>query len=136
MNFLEAVKSGFRSYVGFSGRAIRSDYWYWQLFVAILLVPLGIVDQVLNPGTEMGFMSYVNMIAVFALVLPTIAVSVRRLQDIDRAGWWALLLLTGVGAIVLIVWACQAGTQGHNRFGENVAKLKFDASSMKLAPTR
>jgi len=117
MNFFEAISSGFRNYVNFSGRAVRSEYWYWHLFVIVVLVPLGVVDEMLNPGRQMGFISYVNMIACFGFILPTIAVEVRRLHDIDQPGWWVLLALTGVGTIVLIVWACQRGTQGPNRFG-------------------
>jgi uncharacterized membrane protein YhaH (DUF805 family) len=65
----------------------------------------------------MGLFSYLDMIVVFALVLPTVAVWVRRLHDLDRAGWWALLSLTGIGAIVLLVWASERGTQGPNPFG-------------------
>jgi uncharacterized membrane protein YhaH (DUF805 family) len=117
MNFLEAISSGFRNYVDFSGRAVRSEYWYWYLFITIVLVPLCIIDQMLNPGTQMGLLSYVAMVATLGSVLPTIAVGVRRLYDIDQPGWWVLLLLTGAGAIVLIVWACQRGTLGANRFG-------------------
>jgi uncharacterized membrane protein YhaH (DUF805 family) len=80
MNFFEAISSGFRHYVDFLGRAVRSQYWYWHLFVAIVLVPLGIVDQMLNPGAQMGLLSYVNMIVTFSLVLPTIAVGVLSLR--------------------------------------------------------
>ena len=117
MNFFEAIISGFRNYVGVSGRAVRSQYWYWDLFVVIVLVPLGIIDETLYPGAQMGLFSYVNMIVVAALILPSIAIGVRRLHDIDQTGWWALLALTVVGAVVLLVLACQRGTQGPNRFG-------------------
>jgi uncharacterized membrane protein YhaH (DUF805 family) len=117
MNVLEAISSGFRNYVNFSGRAIRSEYWYWTLFVIIVVGVFGVVDELLYPGVQMGAFSVVNMIVSLGLVLPGLAVSVRRLHDIDRTGWWLLLGFTVIGAFVLIYWACQRGTLGPNRFG-------------------
>ena len=117
MNFLEAISSGFRNYVNFSGRAIRSEFWYWTLFVFVLVGVLGIIDQRLNPGVSMGAFSILNALVSLALFLPGLAVSIRRLHDIDRTGWWLLLGFTVIGAFVLIYWACQRGTPGPNRFG-------------------
>jgi uncharacterized membrane protein YhaH (DUF805 family) len=117
MNFFDAIKSGFHNYVNFSGRAVRSEYWYWTLFVIVLVGVLGVVDQMLNPGARMGAFSVLNGLVSLALILPGIAVSVRRLHDIDRTGWWLLLGFTVIGALVLIYWACQRGTSGPNRFG-------------------
>jgi uncharacterized membrane protein YhaH (DUF805 family) len=117
MNFFEAVTSGFRNYVNFSGRAIRSEFWYWTLFSVVVSVVLGLIDQRLNPGAQFGAFSFVNMIVLLALFLPSLAVSVRRLHDIDRTGWWILLDLTAIGTLVLIYWACLRGTVGANRFG-------------------
>jgi len=117
MNLVEAVSSGFRNYVNFSGRAIRSEYWYWTLVVTIVVVVLGVIDERLYPGAQMGAFSYVNMIVTLALIVPGLAMSVRRLHDIDRTGWWLLLAFTVIGAFVLIYWACLRGTLGPNRFG-------------------
>jgi uncharacterized membrane protein YhaH (DUF805 family) len=117
MNLLEAIKSGFSNYVNFSGRAIRSEYWYWTLFVFVLVGVLGIIDEWLNPGLSMGAFSIFNGLVSLALFLPGLAVSVRRLHDIDRTGWWLLLSFTVIGIVLLIVWACQPGTPGPNRFG-------------------
>ena len=117
MNFLDAIKSGFSNYVNFSGRAIRSEYWYWTLFVFVLVGVLGIIDEWLNPGLSMGAFSIFNGLVSLALFLPGLAVSVRRLHDIDRTGWWLLLSFTVIGIVLLIVWACQPGTSGPNRFG-------------------
>ena len=118
MNFFEAIKSSVRNYANFSGRANRSEYWYWTLPVVIINVVLGIVDESLNPGTEFGALSWVTMIVFLASILPTLGVSIRRLHDIDRSGWWFLLWFTLVGGLVLIYWACQPGTAGPNPFGE------------------
>src|SRR4051812_7527920 len=116
MNLVEAISSGFRNYVNFSGRAIRSEYWYWTLFETVVIVVFGVIDEWLYPGDQMGPFSYVDMIVVLGLILPSVAVAVRRLHDIDRTGWWLLLGLTVIGAFVLIYWACLPGTPGPNRF--------------------
>jgi uncharacterized membrane protein YhaH (DUF805 family) len=118
MNFFEAVESNLRNYATFSGRATRSEFWYWTLPVVIINVVLGIVDERLSPGTEFGALSWVTMIFFLVSLIPTLAVSIRRLHDIDRSGWWFLLWFTLVGGFVLIYWACQPGTAGSNSFGE------------------
>jgi len=118
MNFGEAISSCFRNYANFSGRAVRSEYWYWYLFVAIVLIVFGAIDEWLHPGPlNIGPFSYVNIAVVLALILPSLAVSVRRLHDIDRTGWWVLIGATVIGTLVLIYWACRPGTSGSNRFG-------------------
>ena len=117
MSFIEAISSGFRSYVNFSGRALRSEYWYWALFLTVVIVPLGVIDEVLYPGEQIGPFSWINGIVVLALILPSIAVFVRRLHDIDRTGWWYFITFTGIGTFILLYWACVRGTPGPNRFG-------------------
>jgi uncharacterized membrane protein YhaH (DUF805 family) len=110
MNFTQAVQSGFNNYATFTGRAARSEYWYWALFSFIVQVAGALIDGALD-------IKVVEAIVALALLLPSIGMSVRRLHDIDRTGWWVLLAFTGVGAILLIVWACFKGTDGPNRFG-------------------
>jgi uncharacterized membrane protein YhaH (DUF805 family) len=111
MNFTQAISSGFSNYVNFAGRAIRSEYWYWVLFVLLGSIAARIIDAVLGIGLF-------NSIFGLAVLLPSIAVGVRRLHDLDRSGWWLLLdLIPLIGWIVLIVWFCGRGTPGANRFG-------------------
>ena len=117
MSFVEAISSCFRNYASFSDRAVRSEYWYWYLFAAIVLIVFGAIDKSLYPGLAMGPFSYVSMAVGLALILPSLAVSVRRLHDIDRTGWWVLIGPTFIGTLVLIYWACLPGTSGSNRFG-------------------
>jgi uncharacterized membrane protein YhaH (DUF805 family) len=111
MGFGDAIKSGFSNYVNFSDRACRSEYWYWVLFVFIGYIVTSIIDRVIGyPVTYFLFS--------LAIVIPGIAIGIRRLHDLDRSGWWLLLgLIPLVGAIILIVWFCGQGTQGPNRFG-------------------
>ena len=116
MNFLEAVQSGFRNYVNFSGRAVRSEFWFWILFTIVGGLATAILDYALIPS----WVTYFSFAGVFdiATLLPGIAVAARRLHDTDRSGWWLLLFLVPLfGTIVLLYWWCSKGTRGYNRFG-------------------
>lgn len=111
MNFTEAVQSGFSNYVNFQGRSTRSEYWYWVLFVIVCMIVAQLIDLAIG-------LHVVYPIFVLAIVLPGLAVSVRRLHDLDRSGWFVLLpVIPVVGAIILIYWHCQPGSAGVNRFG-------------------
>jgi uncharacterized membrane protein YhaH (DUF805 family) len=114
MNFPQAIASGFRNYVTFSGRASRSEYWYWVLFTIIGGIATLILDHAAFADSD-----YLPLNSIFNLVcfLPSLAVAVRRLHDIGRTGWWLLISLTIIGIIVLIVWACQKSDPGPNAYG-------------------
>jgi len=116
MGFKEAISYCFRNYLGFNGRAARSEYWYWTLFVTLLVIVTLLIDLTVFGFNTTG-VNPMTSIAVLATLLPSIAVSIRRLHDIDRTGWWVLLGLSGIGEIVLLVCACMRGTVGANRFG-------------------
>ena len=115
MSFVDAIKSGFSNYVTFGGRAIRSEYWYWVLFVILAEIVTAIIDY--------GILGYQITTSLFGLAvfLPGLAVSIRRLHDLDRTGWWIFIgLIPLIGAILLIVWYCGRGTVGANRFGPDL----------------
>ncbi|KAA0597179.1 uncharacterized membrane protein YhaH (DUF805 family) [Azospirillum lipoferum] len=115
MGFVDAIKSVFSQYVGFSGRAMRSEYWYWVLFSVLVSIITSILDAIL-----VGFdgASPLNSIVNLVLLLPGLAVSVRRLHDIGRSGWWLLLgVVPLIGWLVLIIWAATKGDATENRFG-------------------
>ena len=115
MNFGQAIASGFRNYIGFEGRACRSEFWFWILFTFIAGIVTAILDWVLFADNEL---SPINTLFNLAVLLPSIAVQIRRLHDINRTGWWWLLWFVPiVGWIVLIVWAIQRGDETNNRFG-------------------
>ena len=114
MNFLEAIKSGFSHYVTFSGRAIRSEYWYWALFALLG----GLATEILDAGIfATQAPTPLNSVFYLLTILPSLAISVRRLHDIDRTGWWVLITFSLIGVFLLIYWACKRGTPGPNRFG-------------------
>jgi uncharacterized membrane protein YhaH (DUF805 family) len=114
MGFGEAISSGLSKYATFSGRAPRSEYWYWTLFAIILSIIAAVIDAVVFP--RMG-LKPVGTIVSLGLLLPGIAVSVRRLHDLDRTGWWFLIAFTIIGLILLLIWDCMKGTTGPNRYG-------------------
>lgn len=118
MNFIEAIGSGFANYVNFSGRAARSEYWLWILFTVLGGVATRILDASLL-GHDEVIDSPLNIIFNVVIFLPSLAFGARRLQDIDRAGWWGLIILTIIGIFVFIYWACLEGTAGPNRFGSD-----------------
>lgn len=115
MDFITAVKTCLGKYATFQGRACRSEYWYFTLFNFIL----GMIANVIA-AASLGVLAVLPVILMIGLLLPGVAVLVRRLHDTDRSGWWWLILLVPlVGVILLIVWFCKQGTVGANRFGED-----------------
>jgi uncharacterized membrane protein YhaH (DUF805 family) len=115
MNFWQAIWSGYYNYAKFSGRAIRSEYWFWVLFTVIGGLATGSLDYALFPDVTGA--SPLNGVFELVTFLPSLGMSIRRLHDIDRSGWWVLIALTFVGLFVLLYWACRKGTPGPNRFG-------------------
>ena len=114
MGFGDAINTVFGKYASFGGRAVRSEYWFWVLFTVIVLIVLNIIQfAVWDVGG-----SVLLLLFELATLIPSIAVACRRLHDTDRSGWWQLLaFIPIVGFIILLVWYCQPGTQGANRFG-------------------
>jgi uncharacterized membrane protein YhaH (DUF805 family) len=114
MNFGEAIKSGFNKYVTFSGRACRSEFWYWTLFAILVAIAAIIIDRELV-DSDTGLVQPLTSLALF---LPGLAVTIRRLHDVDRSGWWFLIAFTIIGLLFpLLIWDCTKGTTGANRFG-------------------
>jgi uncharacterized membrane protein YhaH (DUF805 family) len=109
-----------RKYAVFSGRARRKEYWYFFLFNIIITVVLAVVDGVtgtLSPEAGIGLLGSIYALAV---LIPAIAVAVRRLHDTDRSGWWLLIsLIPLIGAIVLIVFFATDSNPGNNQYGTN-----------------
>ena len=115
--FLMALKN----YVGFSGRSRRSEYWYFTVFYLVIAIVLSVLDGILFGGSAVGKGTPVlSGLFMLAMLLPSIAVGIRRLHDTDRSGWWLLMgLVPLVGVIVLIVFFVQDSKPGDNRFGPN-----------------
>ena len=95
MNFGQSITSCFSQYATFSGRASRSEFWWFFLFQILVSVAAGMVSEKLSGLVSLG------------LLLPALAVGARRLHDIGRSGWWQLLALTGIGLLVLVFFWVQ-----------------------------
>lgn len=102
MDFVQAIKSCLGQYATFTGRASRSEFWWFFLFQVLVMAATGMLGDVING------------IASLALLLPALAVGARRLHDIGRTGWWQLLLLTGIGFLVLLYWWVQPSDASAN----------------------
>lgn len=100
-----------KKYAEFGGRARRKEFWMFVLFNVLISLALGIVDAVIGFGL-------LGALYGLAVLVPSIAVSVRRLHDIGRTGWWVLVgLVPLIGLIILIVFAVMEGQAGSNQYG-------------------
>jgi uncharacterized membrane protein YhaH (DUF805 family) len=123
VSFADAVRDGFSKYVTFSGRSSRSAYWWWALFGFLAVFAGYIIDAVL--GTL-----FVYVLVALALLLPNLAVTVRRLHDTGRSGWWILIALVPiVGSIVLLVFMLLA-SEGPNQWGSAPDGPAAEASAL------
>ncbi len=120
MDFMTAVRTCLSKYVDFSGRARRSEYWYFALFGFLVGIVASILDQILGTdydGSTSG--GLINSLASLAFFLPSLAVGVRRLHDTGRSGWWMLLIFAIIiGWIVLFIWFV-TDSKADNKYGPN-----------------
>lgn len=109
-----------KQYVDFSGRARRKEYWFFFLFNFIISFVLGLVDGMAGTADPEIGLGLIGGIYTLAVLLPGMAVSVRRLHDTGRSGWSLLFgLIPLVGAIILLVFYFQDSDAGPNEYGEN-----------------
>ena len=129
MNFTDAVKAYFLKWNDFRSRSSRSEYWWATLFVTLASFPvvfiIGFVIGILflTAGfseTTMEIVVGIVMlpIQIFIIIASTCLV-IRRLHDVDKSGWWYLIIFTIIGIIPLLMWYCSKGTDGENRFGKD-----------------
>ena len=113
MGFGEAVSTCFKKSVVWEGRASRAEYWWFYLATILIIIAASIIDQII--GTAVFY-----IIALIVLILPSIAVLIRRLHDTDRTGWWYWIqLLPLIGLIVILVFMLSGGDEGDNKYGPN-----------------
>jgi uncharacterized membrane protein YhaH (DUF805 family) len=112
----------YRRYVDFEGRSSRKEFWYFVLFYLIVSAVLTILDRTFFSsalGTNGSAIDPLTSIFGIVSLIPNLSVSVRRLHDTGRSGWWVLLwLIPLVGWIPLLIWYCQKGHPAANAFGE------------------
>ena len=123
MNFSKAVKSFWSHYARFTGRSRRSEYWFIQLFLVLTNIAVAVIDLILMDGDVDRFIAnggggIVGLVWILVTIVPALAVLVRRLHDIGRSGWWALIgFVPIVGAIVLLVFTVSDSAPGENKYG-------------------
>ncbi len=105
-----------RKYAVFSGRARRREYWFFVLFYVLISIGLAIIDAV--AGLRIGEVGLLQGLYGLAVLIPGLAVAVRRLHDTGRTGWWLLIILIPlIGAIVLLVFMFLDSEPGENKYG-------------------
>ena len=131
MNYYISV---IKKYVDFSGRARRAEYWYFYLFTIIFLIVAMILDSILGlkiGGSNIGF---IYLIYALFIIIPSIAVAVRRLHDIGKSGWMLLIsLIPFIGGIWLLVLMVRDSEMGDNKYGPNPKGVPAVASVAPVA---
>lgn len=112
MKIIENYVAFWTNIFKFDGRSRRSEYWYVVLANIIIGFILGIISNIIDSNILATLYSIVSFI-------PSIALSIRRLHDTGKSGWWYLIGITGIGAILLIIFFAQDSQPGSNKYGDN-----------------
>ncbi len=124
MTFTQTIPAVLSKYATFTGRAARPEFWWWVLFVFLVNVATALIDHIII-APALGIEAYteetpqmLSMVVSLGLLLPGLAVGVRRLHDINRSGWWMLIILIPlIGGLFLLWWCVKKGDEGDNDFG-------------------
>ncbi|MFN2547855.1 MAG: DUF805 domain-containing protein [Myxococcales bacterium] len=112
-----------KKYADFSGRARRRDYWMFVLINFLIACALGVLGMMFRGAAVLSWLYSL------AVLVPSLAVAVRRMHDIGKSGWWLLIgFIPLVGAIILLVWACTDGERGDNEYGPDPKSSVVDAA--------
>lgn len=116
---LEWMLLPLKRYADFSGRSRRKEYWMFVLGVFIAVLLLSIVEGIVGlSGMVGGVYGPLTSLLLLGIIVPSIAVQVRRFHDQDKSGWFVLLaLIPFLGGLAVLVFMCLEGTKGPNRFG-------------------
>ena len=118
--FVEAVSSAFKNYANFTGRARRSEYWWFWLFSVLIFCFATFLDRVLGISSQFTDYGPIYAVILLALLIPTWSVMVRRLHDINKSGLnllWILVPLVGI--ILVVIWFCKDSDKSANNYGES-----------------
>jgi uncharacterized membrane protein YhaH (DUF805 family) len=119
----EYMMMPFKKFADFSGRSRRKEYWFFNLLIIVVYFGLAILTGGLGAMSQSGDMAFAGMIPlmIFLLVIivPSLAVTVRRLHDIGKSGWWILISLVPIASLVLFVFSLMDSEPGANKWGPN-----------------
>lgn len=118
-NMVWAIKTCFKKYATFSGRASRSEYWYFALFNNVLIwIPI-MLAIVINHDIISSILSVAAILYILAVFIPGLAVAVRRLHDIGKSGsYYFLSIIPYIGAFILLYFFCKSSEEGENMYGK------------------
>ena len=121
MSFGQAISSVFKNYANFNGRARRSEFWFFALFNLIIYLAASVINYLIAGGSDTtSIIGIIYLLYSLATILPSLAVSWRRLHDIGKSGAYILFILIPlVGWIFLLAWFVKDSDMGENRFGPN-----------------
>ncbi len=119
--FIQAIT---KKFADFSSRSRRTEYWMFVLFSFVIYIALGIILSLIGSVDPTGMIASLGFILMtivqIALLIPSLAVTVRRLHDTGRSGWWILIsFLPVIGVIILIVFMVLDSQPGDNNWGPN-----------------
>jgi len=118
--------AAFKQYAEFSGRARRKEFWFFALFHFIVLFILYGIEMIIMNATGLKIVGILSGIYMLASFIPGLAVSVRRLHDTGRSGWWILVnLVPGIGAVVFLVFMFMDSKFAENRYGPNPKRASY-----------
>jgi len=117
MSFAESIRTCLSKYATFSGRARRSEFWWFTLFLVVLYIVAAIIDAAIG-------IRIIELLLILATILPSLAVTARRLHDTGRTGWWILIgIIPIIGDLVLLVFECMDSQPGANQYGPSPKEL-------------
>ncbi|HIC44354.1 MAG TPA: DUF805 domain-containing protein [Sulfurimonas sp.] len=124
---MEYFLGAYKKYADFTGRARRKEYWMFYLFYLLAIIALVFIDAMMGSYDNPDDMGLLSTLFVLGSLIPFIALTTRRLHDINQSGWWQLIILIPlIGQLVIFVFTVFKGDPGENRFGED----PLDTSSM------
>ena len=120
------AKKCFRNFFNFKERSSKSEFWFFQLFVFLFLILFIVVDIYFVPSNHNSNEPELIFSNFFLLIqfIPSLSVSVRRLHDVNRSGWWMMLIFTGLGGLFLFYWWLKNGDRKSNKFGKVPKKFR------------
>ncbi|MEQ5788675.1 DUF805 domain-containing protein [Erythrobacter sp. NFXS35] len=116
---MEYMLMPLKRYADFQGRSRRKEYWLFLLAVVIAVIIVGVIEAVLGLSGLVGdAYGPLSLLLIVAIIIPSLAVQVRRFHDQDKSGWFVLIgFIPFVGSLIVFVFMCLPGTDGPNRFG-------------------
>ena len=117
VRFPDAIRLGFQHYFDFRSRSTRAEYWWWFLFAVLAVMILNNVDRMIGTWDPWNGFGLISGVFFLVILIPGLALGARRLHDINKSGWWQLILVYYLPMIILLWWAAKPSDEGTNKHG-------------------